>query len=130
MTTDSGLRRSSGRISRRSTTAPNKNDSTIEMTIASQVGTVLLGRQYVRDERREHRHLALREVEVTRRLVDQRERERHRRVDRSVVEGVEEALQEQSSWLPHVPRYARRIASSRRSSSAVPLRMISPVSST
>jgi hypothetical protein len=55
----------------------------------------LLDRQYVGDERAEHRHLALGEVEMPCRAIDDRQRERECRVDGAILEGVEEALQEE-----------------------------------
>ncbi len=64
-----------------------------------QIGEPLLDDQHVGDERAQHRHLALGEVDDAGRLVDQHQRQRDGGVDEAVVQPVEDTLQEQREAL-------------------------------
>ena len=74
---------------RRSPTGP------CAMSTASEAGDVEGVGDGVGDERADHGHLALGEVDDAGRLEDQDEGERHRRVDEAVAEAVEDPLEEQ-----------------------------------
>ena len=108
MTRFSGLPPSTGRISTRSIEHPADERERQRAEQRASRAAAPASAQRPGDERGEHRHLALGEVDDAGRAEDQHQRERQRRVHRAVGDPVDDHLQEPlHREPPHWPRQLR-----------------------